>query len=165
LTLIGGCKVRDERQEQGDFEPPIPIAPGTEGERAYVPHEPAGSDLADGYDRDRAERHAERRAVERDDDFDRDRVRGEDRVASRQDLQRALEAADRRIARLRADTDLTDQEEDDLDGIERRVREIRQDLGDVKQDADWEQQSDQLRARLHRVMRQLDKAEEREDEA
>lgn len=150
LALIGGCKVRDEVYET---EPPVQIAPGTGGERPYIPREAAGVDLADGYDAD----------VERPVDQDEDRPvrRGEDRLASHQDLQRAIEDADRRIARLRTERALTDEEEQDLDALERRVREIRQDLDDLDRDAaDWEQESDQLRNRLRRVSRQLEKAEE-----
>jgi hypothetical protein len=164
LALIGGCKVRDENRELDEVDE-VQIAPGTPSgdEQPYIPQDDLAGDRWDGADR--PDRRADERAPARDDDADRgtrDRTAG--RVASRQDLQRAIEDAGVKIERLRASQDLTDAEEADLEGLERRIREVKADLDDVKRDADtdWDAVSDQLRTRLKRINRAIEKVEDNE---
>lgn len=151
LALNGGCRGQNGGQE------PIDERGATE--------EPTADNLARGPrggGEERLEPREEYRAPERAGAEDR-RVDPNSPVAIRQDLQRAVEDADRRIQRVRASEDLTEGEADDLDALERRLREVRQDLDALQQDpdADWLSEGDHLRSRVRRINRAIDRVEDR----
>jgi hypothetical protein len=161
LALIGGCKARDDQPRELE---PVQIDPTRPGEPT-----PSYPGRVDAPGEQRADRMTDERATERptvsDEEQDLDRSspdRAEDPVASRQDLQRAIEDADLKIERMRTTGELTESQREDLDNLERRLRELREDLDDAREDSAWEATSDQFRGRVRRINRAIERVEGRE---